>query len=109
MIISPASANGFPPPPARFGHVAIFDPKSNRMHIFFGDDGSVLNDDWFLTDANALSGGWTQVTPGGTLPLARVFSSVVYDSSNHTMVVFGGETAEVLMTDSVAVLPHAAP
>jgi len=103
----PLNTNAFPPPPARFGQTAFFDAAGNTMHIFGGFDGSVVNDSWYLSEANALSGVWTEITPPGTAPLARYAHSAVYDSSNHRMVIFGGFTTEGLSTDTVAVLNNA--
>jgi hypothetical protein len=106
----PLNTNTFPPPSARFGHTAFFDAKSNTMHIFGGYSGgsNILNDYWVLTQANALSGTWSQVSPGGIAPLARFDHSAVYDSSNHRMIIFGGEiTTAGVLTDTVAVLSNA--
>ena len=54
------------PPPARRGHVAIYDPVGDRMIVQGGSGLSYLNDAWALS----LSGGtpaWTQLAPSGTL------------------------------------------
>jgi hypothetical protein len=38
------------PPPARYGHTAIYDPLRDRMVVFGGDgDGNNFNDAWALT------------------------------------------------------------
>ena len=105
----PLNTNGFPPPSARYGHTAFFDSKTDTMHIFGGYDGTnLLNDYWVLTGANALSGNWSQLSPSGTTPLPRAGHTAVYDSSNHRMVIFGGEiTTPGIMTDTVAVLNNA--
>jgi hypothetical protein len=105
----PLNTSVHPPPSARFGQTAFFDAKSNTMHIFGGYNGTnILNDDWVLTQANALSGIWSQVSPTGTAPLARSDHSAVYDSSNHRMIIFGGEiTTAGVLTDTVAVLSNA--
>ena len=42
-------------PPGRYGHVATYDPNSNRMTIFGGAEGMpspCANDAWILNDAN---------------------------------------------------------
>jgi hypothetical protein len=104
----PLNTNSFPPPSARFGHTGFFDPKSNTMHIFGGYDGNIENDNWVLTEANALSGVWIKVTPTGIPPLPRFDHTAVYDSSNHRMVIFGGEITTLgVLTDTVAVLSNA--
>jgi Galactose oxidase, central domain/Kelch motif len=108
-MAGPLNTSVAPPPSARFGQTAFFDAKSNTMHIFGGYNGTnILNDDWVLTQANALSGTWSQVSPGGTAPLPRFEHSAVYDSSNHRMIIFGGEiTTAGIVTDTVAVLSNA--
>jgi hypothetical protein len=104
----PLNTNAFPPPSARFGHTGFFDPKSNTMHIFGGYDGNIENDNWVLTQANGLSGVWIKVTPTGIPPLPRFDHTAVYDSSNHRMVIFGGEITTLgVLTDTVAVLSNA--
>jgi Galactose oxidase, central domain/Kelch motif len=105
----PLNTNVFPPPSARFGQTALYDPKSNTMHIFGGYDGTnILNEDWVLSEANALSGTWSKESPGGIAPLPRLDHSAVYDSSNHRMIIFGGEiTTAGVLTDTVAVLSNA--
>jgi hypothetical protein len=78
------------------------------MHIFGGYDGNIENDSWVLTEANGLSGVWTKVTPTGIPPLPRFDQTAVYDSSNHRMVIFGGEITTLgVLTDTVAVLSNA--
>jgi hypothetical protein len=104
----PLNTSVVQPPAARYGHTAFFDAKSNTMHIFGGYDGNLLNDDWVLTEANELSGAWTQVSPTGIAPLPRFYHTAVYDSSNHRMIIFGGEIVTTgVLTDSVAVLSDA--
>lgn len=82
------------PPSARKFHTAVYDPGSNRMILFGGSDcvSSALNDLWILSNANAngATPAWTQVTPLGTPPPARMLASAVYDASTNTMIVFGG-------------------
>ncbi len=77
-------------PSARTGATAIYDPDRRRMVVFGGYTGSgvALNDTWVLS----LSGSpvWTQLSPGGTLPVGRVWHSAVYDQVRDRMVVFAG-------------------
>lgn len=93
---TPAGAAPF----ARHGHDAVYDPNSNRMIIFGGNDcfSDFFNDVWVLSNANGLGGapGWTQLAPTGTPPSPRDGASAVYDPTNNIMIVFGGAgTAEV--------------
>jgi hypothetical protein len=104
----PLYTNIVPPPPARYGHTAFYDPKTDTMHIFGGvSSAGILNDYWVLTGANNLDGSWSRVSPTGTTPLPRYDHSAVYDSSNNRMVIFGGFTPQGLATDTVAVLSDA--
>ncbi len=78
-----------PPPSARSGHTAIYDPVRDRMVAFGGYDGSdYRNDVWALS----LSGtpAWSALGPTGTLPSARVAHSAIYDLVSDRMVGFGG-------------------
>lgn len=66
------------------GHVAIYDPRRDRMLIFGGDDNGILNYDlWSLsmTDAHP----WKKLAVGGThAPLPR---SAVYDPVRDRMII----------------------
>ena len=78
------------PPSERDGHGAIYDPVRDRM-VVFGGRGShsiYFNDVWALSLAGASA--WTQLTPSGTPPSARVNFSAIYDPVRDRMVAFGG-------------------
>ncbi len=79
-------------PSARYGHSAVYDPKTNEMIIFGGDDATgFLNDSWILFNANGLGGtpSWlNELTTG--LPAKRTFHSAIYSSSLNRMLIFGG-------------------
>ena len=86
------------PPPARQGHQAVYDPNTNSMIVWAGQDGGgtcspgVHSDVWVLSHANGLGGtpNWTRLLPTGGPPAGRYFSTAVYDSSNNILIVFGG-------------------
>jgi hypothetical protein len=84
-------APGGPLPAPRAGHVAVYDPNSNRMIVYSGDG---LADLWVLTDANGLAVDgapqWIQLFPSGTGPGSRGSASAVYDSATNSMTIFGG-------------------
>lgn len=93
---------GYPTPPPRCSHTAVYDQANNRM-IVFGGCADVacfipLNDTWVLSDANGVGGtaAWTQLSPSGPLPSARSNHQAIYDAANNRMIVFGGYSTQSL-------------
>jgi hypothetical protein len=88
-----------PSPSAREGPTAIFDPVGDRMVVFGGNNGSYFNDVWALS----LAGGpaWTQLSPAGTPPSARVGHTAIYDPVRDRVVVFGGLSEGFSLNDDV--------
>ena len=84
---------GGPPPSARHGHGAIYDPVRDRMLVFGGAGGSLLNDVWELR----LSGSpvWSALAPSGTPPSAGS-GRAIYDPAGDRMIVFGGITGSLI-------------
>lgn len=85
-------------PPARRGHVAIYDPVGDRMIVQGGFGTSSLSDTWALS----LSGGtpvWTQLAPTGTPPSARFGHSGVYDTVRNRLVIHGGQSGLTYRND----------
>ncbi|MGA1986618.1 MAG: kelch repeat-containing protein [Candidatus Sulfotelmatobacter sp.] len=86
------------PPAARFGHTGVYDSASNRMIIFAGatNPTSCRNDLWSLDDANSADGtpSWISLTASGTPPPVRMNHIAVYDSTENTMIVFGGTNCD---------------
>src|SRR5438132_5783572 len=87
------------PPPARQSHQAVYDPGTNSMIVWAGQNGALgencatYSDVWVLSNANGLPPGtqnWTQLSPTGGPPAGQYHSTAVYDSSNNVMTVFGG-------------------
>lgn len=74
------------PPPARFGHTAVWDAAGNRMLVFGGccffenefDPGSYFNDLWSY---DASSNSWVQLTQSGSPPPARYEHTAVWDTA----------------------------
>jgi len=90
-----------PPPTARFGHTAIYDPVRDRMVVFAGQDSSSLrNDVWVLF----LSGtpAWSALSPTGTPPPGRSGHTAIYDPVRDRMVVFGGSDGSSYRNDAWA-------
>jgi hypothetical protein len=76
-------------PGVRRLHGAIYDPLRDRMVVFGGYiSGSCLKDTWALSLAGTPA--WTQLTPAGAPPSARLGHSANYDPVRDRMVVFGG-------------------
>jgi Galactose oxidase, central domain len=85
------------PPPARQGHQAVYDPNTNSMIVWAGQDGGgsfcgTYSDVWVLSNANGLGGtpSWTRLLTSGGHPPGQYFSSAVYDPVNNVLTVFGG-------------------
>jgi hypothetical protein len=85
------------PPPARQAHQAAYDPGTNSMIVWAGQNGggsgcATFPDVWVLSHANGLGGTptWTQLSTTGGTPPGQYFSSAVYDSANNVLTVFGG-------------------
>ncbi len=90
--LSPAGGR----PAGRTKHTAVYDPATNRMVVWTGQNGSgsctVFSDLWVLTNANGLGGTptWTRLSPGGSVPPGRYAPTATYDSASNRMTAFGG-------------------
>jgi uncharacterized repeat protein (TIGR02543 family) len=88
MSLAPAGA----PPPARFGHLAVYDPVRDRVLVIGGTDGSSrFNDVWALD----LAGGtaWSALAPTGAAPPEIEGHAGAYDPVGDRVVFFGGNTS----------------
>jgi hypothetical protein len=99
-------------PQGRYGHVATYDSISNRMTVFgggLGAPGPCANDVWILDGANGRSGtpNWIAVTPSGTAPVARIYSSGAYDPNSNSLIVFGGSDCSTGYFNDIWVLSNA--
>lgn len=81
------AAGGAPPSPRVF-HRSIYDPDGDRMLVYGGYDGADRADLWELSLAGTPT--WTELHPDGVGPGSLVAHSMVYDSKQHRMLVFGG-------------------
>lgn len=94
------------PPIPRIFHTSVYDPASNRMIVFGGNNcftagAQFYNDVWVLSNANGLGGTptWTQLSPTGTIPPARESHTAVYDPGSNRMVIFGGGNSGGILND----------
>jgi hypothetical protein len=97
-------------PVGREEHSAVYDPFTNRLTIFGGNNASgILGDAWVLTNANGLGGTpmWSELGPFGVFAEGRSVHSAVYNQSTNKMTIFGGAIAGSLDTNDVWVLAHA--
>jgi hypothetical protein len=99
------------PPQPRLRHTAVYDPTTNTMIVYGGNDCFTARfaDVWVLKNANGVGGTptWTELFPTGVAPAGRENSSAVYDPVNNRMVVYGGDEGTVPADNSVWVLTNA--
>ena len=89
-------------PSARYGSAMVYDPVLQKA-IFFGggyQEGAsyeLFNDMWLYDPTSNL---WTEINPTAK-PSARSGHLMVYDSTNHKTILFGGFVRDVgLMSDT---------
>lgn len=75
-------------PAARCYSSMVYDSRNNMCVMFGGvtDYGSIFGDTWIFDCA---TNQWSEVTPA-TSPSARIGHNIVYDSSNGSVLLFGG-------------------
>jgi hypothetical protein len=82
-------------PSARIRSSAVYDPTTNSMIVFGGNNCSktYYNDVWVLSNANGVGGtpAWTKLSTFGTAPSVRESSAVIYDSTNNVLTIYGGD------------------
>jgi N-acetylneuraminic acid mutarotase len=76
-------------PAARHGHAMTYDPSTGKVLLFGGisKSGTYLDDLWAYDPA---SDTWTELDPAGDTPDARSWTTMVYDSKNGKIMLFGG-------------------
>ena len=84
-------------PSARDGHSAISDCRRHRMIVFGGFRNSTRFNDLYSLNLSTLA--WTQLSPTGSLPSARVGHSAVYDNTTDCMIIFGGDSGSGSLND----------
>jgi hypothetical protein len=111
---TPLPVSGTAPSP-RQSHRAVYDPASNRMIVYAGQNGAgtlgsnLYLEVWVLSNANGLGGTptWTKLAPAGGPPSGAYYSAVVYDSANNRLTVFGGRSQSDVASNATWVLSNA--
>ncbi|MCG8608335.1 T9SS type A sorting domain-containing protein [bacterium] len=86
-----------PKPKMRYGAASLFDPMAKELVTFAGFTSSGrFNDSWRL---NLQGNMWTEVTPSENLPLVRCLHSASYNSLDHQMIIYGGQTSGGVLGD----------
>ena len=83
-------------PLARSGHTMVYDPVGRQMILFGGGLEEDLSRNTWSYDPSA--NAWTELSPRGALPAARIGHSMVYDALSERILLFGG-TARVKQVD----------
>jgi hypothetical protein len=104
-------------PPVQRNHAAgAYDPISNRLIIYGGQDGGgavvgeTFSDVWVLSNANIPSGShtWTQLSTSGAFPTGVYQARAFYDSVNNRLTVAGGARSDTgTASSAVNVLTNA--
>jgi hypothetical protein len=104
------SPSGGPPSP-RLRFSAVYDPGTNHMIVFGGNDcfSTNFSDVWILSNANGLGGTptWTQLSPSGASPGPTEDQTAVYDAGSNSMIVFGGTIGGINSSNEVWLLSNA--
>jgi len=83
-------------PLPRVLHSSAYDAVTNTMMVFGGFDcvSTYYNDVWILSNANDVGGQptWTQLFPDGDPPSVRESSSMIYDPTSNSLIVYGGDS-----------------
>ena len=92
--LSPATS-----PAARYGAGMTYDSTDGVILLFggIGKGGGALGDTWTFTGGN-----WTKVTPGGsgTSPSPRAFMTLLNDTKDGYVLLFGGMSGSTVLSDS---------
>lgn len=87
-------------PWARYYPSLTYDAASGASILFGGldiDDINMFNDTWSYDRA---TNTWTEISTTGALPAPRYGHSMVYESSNGVMILFGGWTERGAVNDT---------
>jgi N-acetylneuraminic acid mutarotase len=100
------------PPPARFGHSAVWDTVNSQMLIYGGSPGfgshglPALGDLWAYRPA---TNTWTQSGTTGLQPPPRALHSAVWDPVHAQMLIHAGVSFSTALSDLWAYRPGVLP
>lgn len=120
-VLTNAAGNGNAPswvqlnpiisPPARHSMGGVYDPVSNTLMIYGGNDcfNTTFTDYWVLSHANGQGGTptWTQFFPSGGPGPRQVLNSVAYDPTSNEFILFAGASGSGTDFNDVWVLSNA--
>jgi hypothetical protein len=78
------------PPSARAAGAVIYDRARERMVLFGGFDGGVLNDGFTLSLGLGADPDWAPLGESGGPPPARAIPGAIYEAPQDRLVIFGG-------------------
>jgi hypothetical protein len=84
-------------PSARQEHALVSDAARGKVVLFGGYTGSSKQDSW---EWDGALGTWTERTPAGAKPTARVFHAMAFDASRAKTVLFGGTEGSTGVQDT---------
>lgn len=82
-------------PAPRYFPAAAYDTSADRLILWGGDINpsalgiTLSNEVWAYSN-----GTWSELSPSGTAPSARLWVAYTYDSSRNRLVVFGGQVGD---------------
>ncbi|MEO0099036.1 MAG: kelch repeat-containing protein [candidate division WOR-3 bacterium] len=88
-IWMPVNTSGTPPA-GRAGHIAVYNPRLEKMVVFAGDTGwgNRTNDIWTL-DLNTHQ--WERINPPDPLPPPRSAFAGIFHPRRNSLIIFGGD------------------
>ena len=92
------SPNGTSPTAAGYFAAMAYDSASDKIYLFGGTTRSGYTNDLYMYDVP--SNTWTKLRPSGTLPSARQFPGLAYDSTNNVFLMVSGSNDAGLLNDT---------
>jgi hypothetical protein len=90
----------------------VWDAADHVLLLFGGANGAggIDGDVWAYSPAGdgTAVGRWTRLNVGGSVPYGRHLHSAVWDGKDRQMLVFGGQTATMVLNDLWAFRPNVA-